>query len=185
MVNQKTLDLIAKYEGCKLVAYKDTGGVWTIGVGHTSDKYLKVTPGLKITKDKAYELLQIDVREAEASVNKLVKVPLNENQFGALVSFVFNLGEGQFAKSTLLRKLNMGNYDAAPSELNKWVYDNGKRLDGLVARRNAEGELWNTPVTVPVEVHIPGAPPSETKTADTPDVPKFSFWVFLLKLLGF
>lgn len=163
MINKLTEELIVSFEGEKLLSYKDTGGVWTIGVGHTSDEHFKVVPNQLISKEQSRKLLAIDLKEAEAFVDKLVKVPLNENQRGALVSFTFNLGGGSLKISTLLKKLNAGNYDAVPSELNKWVYDDGVKLKGLVRRREAEGKLWNTPViksTVtekPVQSDVPVA----------------------------
>jgi len=150
MINKKTEELIVFYEGERLTSYKDTGGVWTIGVGHTSDEKFKVTKGQTITKEFSRELLRHDLKEAENFVKTLVKVPLNENQYGALVSFTFNLGGGSLKISTLLKKLNAGNYKAIPSELNKWVFDDGVKLAGLIKRRKAEGELWNTPTSVPV-----------------------------------
>src|SRR5690348_1914128 len=110
MANKATLDLIIEFEGLKLTAYQDSVGVWTIGVGHTSDDYFKVYKGLTITKDKAYDLLNHDLKEAEAAVDKLVKVPLNSNQRGALTSWTFNLGQGNLASSTMLKKLNAGDY---------------------------------------------------------------------------
>ena len=141
---------IKQWEGLRTIAYKDGGGVWTIGYGHTSDSNLKVVPGLTITEAKAEELLRIDLREAEQIVNKEVKVPLNVNQFDALVSFVFNVGPGNpktkapgFLTSTLLRKLNAGDYDAVPAELARWNKDNGKVVNGLTRRRAAEAALWN------------------------------------------
>jgi lysozyme len=134
--------MIKRFEGFSAKAYLDTGKVLTIGYGHTSDSNYVVKPGAVITEAKAEALLKLDLREAEDTVERLVKVPLNDNQFAALVSFVFNVGEGQFKGSTLLRKLNKGDYASVPSELSKWVYDNGKRLNGLVNRRNAEGGLW-------------------------------------------
>lgn len=145
-VNAASLALIKRWEGLRLRAYKDTGGVWTIGYGHTSDALLRVSPGLEITERQASVLLQHDLKEAEETVRRLVTVPLNENQYGALVSFVYNIGEGQFASSTLLRRLNAGDYDEVPRQLLRWVYDNGKRLKGLENRRKAEAKLWNTPV---------------------------------------
>lgn len=150
MINKKTEELIVSYEGERLTSYKDTGGIWTIGVGHTSDEKFKVKAGQTITKEFSRELLRHDLKEAEHFVDTLVKVPINENQRGALVSFVFNLGGGAFKGSTLLRKLNAGNYNAVPTELMKWVNDGGVRLKGLVRRRAAEGALWNTPTSVPV-----------------------------------
>jgi lysozyme len=142
VTSDKGLDFITEVEGNKLEAYKDTGGVWTVGVGHTTDKHLNVLPGLKISKELSRWLLTIDVAEAEDSVNRLVNVPLNQNQFDALVSFVFNLGEGNFASSTLLKKLNAGDYGAVRNQLARWVYDNGKLLAGLVKRREGEANLF-------------------------------------------
>ena len=122
-VNAETLELIKRWEGLRLEAYLDTGGVWTIGYGHTSDSVQKVYKGLKITEKRAEELLIHDLKEAEAAVDRLVTVPLNENQRGTLVSFVFNIGETQFAKSTLLKKLNKGEYESVPAQLRRWVHD--------------------------------------------------------------
>jgi len=168
MINKATEELIVRWEGERLVAYRDGGGVLTIGVGHTSDAKLRVTPGLKITKEQSRNLLYHDVAEAEAYVDKLVKVPLNENQYGALVSFTFNLGGGSLKISTLLKKLNAGNYKAIPAELNKWVFDDGVKLKGLVNRRKAEGELWNTPVTVHKEAEKPVQRVEPTVTLNVP-----------------
>lgn len=134
--------MLKQFEGLRTTAYKDGGGVLTVGYGHTSDANLKVTPGLTITEQKAEELLRLDLREAERAVDTLVTESLNDNQFAALVSFVFNVGTSAFAKSTLLKKLNKGDYASVPGELLKWVNDNGKRVPGLVNRRNAEGGLW-------------------------------------------
>lgn len=155
MINKKTEDLIVFYEGEKLNSYRDTGGIWTIGVGHTSDAKFTVKKDQTITREFSRELLRHDLKEAENFVNTLVKVPLNENQYGALVSFTFNLGGGSLKISTLLKKLNAGNYKAIPSELNKWVFDDGVKLAGLVKRRKAEGDLWNAPTTVPVAPEKP------------------------------
>lgn len=171
MANKATLDLIVKYEGIKLTAYQDTGGVWTIGVGHTSDEYCKVYKGLTITEDKAYDLLNYDLKQAETTVDRLVKVPINANQRGALTSFTFNLGGGAFASSTLLRKLNAGDYKSVPFELNKWIHDDGKVLNGLVKRRAAEGELWNTPVSA---TEAPQKPINTPPISDTPTPEKLS-----------
>ena len=168
MINKKTEDLIVFYEGEKLTSYRDTGGIWTIGVGHTSDEKFKVKKGQTITKEFSRELLRHDLKEAENFVKRLVKVPLNENQYGALVSFTFNLGGGQLKISTLLKKLNAGNYKAVPSELNKWVFDDGVKLKGLVNRRKAEGDLWNTPVVASTAT---GKPVQRVEPTVTPNVP--------------
>lgn len=145
-INAESLTLIKRWEGLRLRAYKDTGGVWTIGYGHTSDARQAVFHGLEITEKQAEELLVHDLKEAEDAVQRLVKVPLNENQRGALVSFTYNLGEVQVARSTLLKKLNAGLYDEVPAQMKRWVYDNGRKLQGLVNRRNDEAELWAAPV---------------------------------------
>lgn len=145
-INQAGLDLIIRWEGNRLTAYQDGGGVWTIGVGHTSAAGApSVSKGMKITKEQSMEILQNDITKWCAQVEKAVKVPLTDNQFAVLVSFTHNLGIGALSSSTLLRKLNAGQYDAVPSELMKWVHDNGKRVQGLVNRRQAEADLWKRP----------------------------------------
>lgn len=138
-LSEKGLEHIADSEGTKLYAYLDTGGVWTIGVGHTGPEVVR---GLQISHAKAMEYLAEDVEEAEDAVNRLVKVDLTQNQFDMLVSFVFNVGEGQFKKSTLLKVLNAGNYDTAADEFLKWKFDNGKMIQGLLNRRIEEREIF-------------------------------------------
>jgi lysozyme len=136
-------DLIKRHEGLRLDAYVDPVGVWTIGYGHTGPAARK---GNTITKDRADNLLTQDVREAEAAVTRLVKMPLSDGQFDALVSFVFNVGAAAFAQSTLLRELNAGRFAAVPGQLRRWVYGtvSGQKviLPGLVKRRNDEAVLW-------------------------------------------
>jgi lysozyme len=119
-------------------AYQDTGGVWTIGYGHTRG----VKMGDSISHERAEMLLEADLMTAEKAVSELTRVYLTDNQFSALVSFVFNEGVGKFEKSTLLRELNTGHYAAVPSELAKWIYDDHKVQPGLVRRRAAEAALW-------------------------------------------
>lgn len=140
-INAEGLKLIKQWEGVELTAYKDVAGVWTIGYGSTGPH---VKPGLTISAEDAERLLIKDLDRFERAVDKLVKVQLNDNQFAALVSFAFNVGEGKkgFATSTLLKKLNAGNYDAVPGELAKWVNAGGKKVKGLVNRRAAEAGLW-------------------------------------------
>lgn len=132
------INLIKSFEGLRLHAYKCPAGVWTIGYGHTKG----VKKGDMITELKAETLLIIDLQSFEYTINKLVKVPLTQNQFDALVSFVFNVGSANFQKSTLLRKLNNKDYNGAANEFGKWVYANKKVLPGLVKRREAEKELF-------------------------------------------
>jgi len=140
-VNAAGLALVKTHEGLRLESYQDTSGIWTIGYGHTKS----VKPGDCIDAERAEQLLEADLMDAERAVMALVKVPLTDNQFSALVSFVFNLGEGAFARSTLLRKLNEGGYGLVPACLKSWIFDNGKVLQGLVKRRAAEAALWSLP----------------------------------------
>lgn len=121
-----------------LVAYKCPAGVWTIGFGHTGD----VTPGQTITATQAEQLLRKDLAWAERAVELGVTVPLTDNQFAALVCFTFNVGEGAFKKSTLLKKLNKGDYESVPKELLKWNKAGGRVLKGLTTRRIQEGSLF-------------------------------------------
>lgn len=127
--------LVKNWEQLRLIAYKPTpNDVWTIGWGHTKD----VTEGMTITADQAEQFFREDVSGAENAVNTLVKVKLNQNQYDALVDFVFNLGYGNFAHSTLLRKLNAGDYQGAADEFPKWDHQAGKVLAGLTRRRADE-----------------------------------------------
>lgn len=141
--NQAGIDLIKHFEGLRLEAYLDTGGVPTIGYGHTRG----VRIGDTITEDQADRYLVDDLSDAERAVERYVAVPLNSNQFSALVSFTYNLGAGQLSESTLLRMLNDGYYQGASDQFKRWVYDDGVRLDGLVRRREAEQRLFDTPTS--------------------------------------
>ncbi|EJS6056321.1 lysozyme [Salmonella enterica] len=125
-------------EGVKLAAYQDGGGVWTIGYGHTRG----VKQGQVINHEQADEFLDNDLRQVESCISERVTVPLNQNQFDALVSFVFNVGRQAFSDSTLLKKLNEGNYRAAADQFTRWVYDNDQFVQGLYNRRVAERDLF-------------------------------------------
>lgn len=126
-------------EGLRLTAYKDGGGVWTIGYGHTGSD---VREGLTIPLSEAERLLTRDLRVAEGHVNDAVKVKLTQNQFDALVSFVYNVGGGAFRSSTLLKLLNAGDYEGAANQFPRWNKDNGKVVNGLTNRRHEERELF-------------------------------------------
>lgn len=140
-INQDGLAHIKRFEGLRLKAYRDVADILTIGYGHTSAAGApKVFAGQTITEADAEKILMSDLAKFEARVSRLVKVPLTDNQFAALVSFDFNTGA--LDKSTLLKKLNAGHYDAVPAELMKWVNAGGKRVQGLVNRRSAEAGLW-------------------------------------------
>ncbi|WP_144756291.1 lysozyme, partial [Bartonella saheliensis] len=142
-ISKEGLELIKQWEGLRLNAYKDTIGVWTIGYGHTSAAGKPfVHKGMTITEKQAEELLCKDLRQFENTVAKAVTVSLNSWQFAALVSFCYNVGTIAFCNSTLLKKLNQGEYEAVPAELQKWTKAGGKRLQGLVHRRVAEAGLW-------------------------------------------
>lgn len=133
------LSLTELSEGLKLVAYQDGGGVWTCGYGHTQG----VTSGTTCTQQIAESWLSMDVANAVFCVNHLVIVELTQNEFNALVDFVFNLGSGNFSGSTLLRKLNSGDYAGAALEFPKWDLCAGSVSAGLLARRAAEQALFN------------------------------------------
>ena len=127
------------WEGCKTRAYRDGGGVWTIGYGHTGPDVTAKTVWTQAQCDAAYA---IDILPRERAVNKYVKVPLTQNQFDALVSFVYNVGEKQFKTSTLVALLNDGRYESVPTQLRRWNKDNGVVVPGLVNRRELEIELF-------------------------------------------
>lgn len=131
-------DIVKEFEGLRLETYKCPAGVWTIGYGHTRG----VIPGDVITEAEAEALLAEDLEDSEDAVRAFVNVELNQNQFDALVSFVYNLGSGNFNSSTLLRKLNNGDYLGAANEFNRWNKAGGVVLSGLVRRRNAEANLF-------------------------------------------
>ncbi|WP_375706181.1 lysozyme [Bartonella sp. AA2SXKL] len=142
-INKNCLNYLKKWEGLRLHAYRDASGVWTIGYGHT-EKAGKpiVVEGMVITDTRAEILLLEDLRQYERAVEKAVYVDLSDEQFGALVSFCYNIGIIAFQNSTLLKKLNKGDYESVPIELQKWTRAGGKRLKGLVHRRAAEAGLW-------------------------------------------
>lgn len=148
--SQKGIELIKKFEGCKLTAYRDSVGVWTIGFGHTKD----VKADMVITAGQAEQFLKDDVVYFENGVNKLLKTlkaPVTQNQFDALISFAFNLGLGNLRKSTLAKKLyvmqqnDRDSVQAVADEFPRWNKAGGQVLTGLTHRRNAERALFLTP----------------------------------------
>ncbi len=153
-INEAGFRLVQEFEGYaeqlgdgtdRVRAYRDSGGVLTIGFGHTGSD---VTEDLIITREQAEQLLQGDLQEAEDAVSNLVTVPLNENQFSALVSFVFNLGAGELEDSTLLELLNQGRYPEAADQFLRFNTVNGEPVEGLTRRREAERQLFLTPPAV-------------------------------------
>ncbi|MEL6326935.1 MAG: lysozyme [Cyanobacteria bacterium J06626_23] len=136
--NSNGLRLIKSFEGLRLTAYQDAVGVWTIGYGTTRN----VRRGMQITRTQAEAFLQEDLVRFEQAVNDAVKVPINDNQFSALVSFAYNVGSGALRSSTLLKKLNQGDIRGAANELPRWNKAGGRVLAGLTRRRNAERALF-------------------------------------------
>lgn len=134
-------DLIKKWEGLRLEAYLCTAGVPTIGYGHTKGVKL----GDVCTEDQANQWLLEDMLEASEAIDRLVKVPLNNNQYGALTSFVFNLGWGNLQSSTLLKMLNEGKYLEASNQFLRWNKVKGVTSTGLSNRRAEEMTLFNLP----------------------------------------
>ena len=141
-VTQEGLSLIKRFEGFSPTIYPDAAGLPTSGYGHL------LRPGEAemfrrgISHEAAIALLIKDVEAAERSVLRLITVPLTSSQFDALVSFTFNLGGGALQRSTLRRKVNREEHDDVPSELVKWVWAGGKKLRGLVKRREAEATCY-------------------------------------------
>lgn len=137
------INLITSYEDEKLIAYDDGVGVWTIGYGTTVyPNGIKVKIGDVCTLEQAKAFFTYDLKRFEAAVNNVVKVPLSQNQFDALVSLTYNIGETAFKKSTLLAKLNIGDFKAAADQFSVWNKGGGKVMKGLVHRRAAEKELF-------------------------------------------
>ena len=143
-VNKAGRDLIKRFEGCKLRAYKCPAGLWTIGYGNTFyEDGTKVKQGDVIMQQRAEQLFDLIVDDFAQKVDALIKSNVSENNFSALVSFTFNVGIGNFQRSTLLRKVNANPKDATiPAEMKKWVRANGEVLKGLVRRREAEAKLY-------------------------------------------
>jgi hypothetical protein len=141
-LGQNGLDLIKNFEGLRLEAYQDSIGIWSIGVGSIRINGQPVQQGMVITEDQANQLLTEELNHFVEIINQVVQVDLTQNQFDALVSFTYNLGDGNLRKSTLLRKLNAGDYQGAADEFPKWDRAGGQVIAGLLRRRNAERDLF-------------------------------------------
>jgi lysozyme len=139
-ISPNGLRFLMQAEDTILHIYKDAAGYPTIGTGHLIRKGEDYSRGL--TTEQAQDLLQSDLVRFEDAVNRLVKVPLTQSQYDALVSFAFNVGVAAFKASTLLKKLNTGDYESIPGQLMRWTKAGGKELSGLVARRQNEVKLW-------------------------------------------
>ncbi|MGY4639071.1 lysozyme [Pseudomonas sp. TE24901] len=136
--SQKGLSLIKSFEGLRLKSYQDSVGVWTIGYGATRG----ITAGMTITSEQAERMLVNDIGRFEPEIERLVKVPLNQAQWDALMSFTYNLGGANLGSSTLLKLLNAGNYASAAEQFQRWNKAGGQVLAGLTKRRLAERAMF-------------------------------------------
>ena len=139
IISKNGLDLIKQFESLQLKAYKCSASVWTIGYGHTKN----VKEGDRISQDQANCFLMQDLYSVERAIIRLVKVKINQNQFDALCSLIFNIGISAFNKSTLLAKLNKEDYVGAAEQFRRWNKVNNVVMAGLVRRRQAEEDLFN------------------------------------------
>jgi lysozyme len=146
-LSRQGADFIARFEGCVLKLYNDPTGNATIGIGHLV--HMGKINGSEpdefkhgITRERAVELLQQDASKAARAVQQAITTQLSQPQLDALISFTFNVGEGNLRASTLRRKLNAGDRGAVPDQLMRWVFSGGKKLPGLIKRRQAEGALF-------------------------------------------
>jgi lysozyme len=162
VINDAALDLICEFEGFVNHWYPDPAHGWKVPTccfGHTDaagePKYA-ATKSKTFTKAEGRAILERDLAATAAKVHQSVTVDLNPNQFGALVSLAFNIGNGAFGRSTLVKKLNKGDFDGAANEFGRWVHAGGKKLNGLVRRRAAETALFRgVPVTEPAPQIVP------------------------------
>lgn len=146
IASQNCIDLIKQFEGYSSVPYLCPAKVWTIGYGSTRyENGVPIKPtDPAIDEARAIKIMQTTLKDYEAAVNRYVTVKLNQNQFDALVDFAYNLGNKALLNSTLLKRINEGNFLAANNEFRKWVYANGVKLQGLVRRREAERLLFSS-----------------------------------------
>ena len=136
--------IIREFEGFRSTAYRDTGGVWTIGFG--TIRYpngVKVKQGDACTRAQAELWLKNDCKWVDVCLDKYIKVKVSQNQFDALASFVYNIGETAFVKSTMLKTINTGDLVGATNQFDRWVYDNGRKIEGLANRRAQEKALFS------------------------------------------
>ena len=133
------LELTKRFEGLRLEAYQDCTGIWTVGYGHTGRD---VSLGRCVSEFEAEVLLRVDLRDAVTCVNRYVEEPIAQHHFDALVDFCYNAGRGNFVRSTLLAKVNLGDFFGAAAQFGQWINANGRPVPGLVRRRAAEADLF-------------------------------------------
>lgn len=137
--SKEGLEFIKDNEGLRLIPYQDEGGVWTVGYGHTGTD---VIPGLKYTMDQVNELFLKDITEFEDELNGMLKVAVTQNQFDSLMDFVYNEGPAALHRSTLLKRVNVGDFQGAAKEFLKWDIVAGRPDPGLLKRRRADKTLF-------------------------------------------
>lgn len=171
-INQAGLDLIKHFEGFKAEAYKDSAGVWTIGYGTTGRAGVGIDPrpGQVITKAEAEWYLEQAIKKFAAQIRPLITVPINENEWAAFLSLAYNIGPGAFEESSALRHFNGGRKEMAADAILLWNKAGGRKLAGLVRRREAERALFLTPAPV--------------INPDPPAMPKTGWLAGILALLG-
>ena len=165
-INKATIDLVKEFEGCKLTAYRDVIGVWTIGYGTTARAGLGIIPtaGMTITQAEADQLLADGLNKFADQIRPMITADLNDNQFGACVSLAYNIGASGFGRSTVLAKLLDGDYAKAADSFLLWNKAGGKTLKGLVRRREAERKLFLTPVFEQVPAFDERISPAQSTT---------------------
>jgi lysozyme len=141
-ISENGLNFIKQFEGYRDAAYQDSVGVWTIGYGSTITNGVHVQEGDTCTDDQAMGYLHADVAKFVDGINDLLQTDVNQNQFDAMVSFTYNVGLGNFTNSSLLRKVNEGDFDGAADEFLKWNHAGGRVIEGLTRRREAERALF-------------------------------------------
>ena len=144
VINKEGIELIESFEGFSSKPYKDVAGIWTIGVGSIyglNGKRVKADHR-NISKKEALQLMKRDLKRTEVRISQLVNVPVTQNQFAALCSFVYNVGSGAFQRSTARMKLNRSDYEGCANEFLRWKYAGKRSIPGLLRRREAERELF-------------------------------------------
>lgn len=181
--SREGLALLARFEGLRLKAYQDSVGVWTIGFGHTSMAGPPaVRKGLEITKQEAMDLLARDIVKYEAGVMRVLKRAPSQGQFDAMVSLCYNIGEGGFAKSSVVKHFNAGNFEAAARAFGAWNKAGGRVLPGLTTRRAMEAALFRKSGP-PVAVPAPKPQPTPMPTSPQ-ETGKRGLWGMVVSLFG-
>lgn len=154
-INQATINLVKEFEGCKLEAYQDIVGVWTIGYGTTEGAGLGVVPkaGMKITQEEAELLLMAGLKKFAEQIKPKFLREVNDNQFGALLSLAYNIGPYAFSRSSALHMVNDGQFLKAADAIRLWNKAGGAENKGLIRRREAERKLFLTPTFAVADLH--------------------------------